>query len=214
MKNKKNQLLARLDRIVEISYEILKGKIVSGGITVQNEASLQLQFGVILKQVGTLFEYDSKDHFEIILEEVQDVSTIKSPKGARCDIMLRLCNCRSSAEVSAAIELKFFKATDGKTETITQNRRSVYLDVENLEEYRTDLGYELVYTNNGNYPNPDSRSVIRLGDGETMRTINDGMHDVILESTYDLKWDCYNEAGEACKDYDKRGDFFLLIPVK
>ena len=210
MKNKKNQLLARLDRIVEISYEILKGKIVSGSINVKNEASLQLQFGVILKQVGTLLEYDAKDSFEIILEEMQNISTVKSPKGARCDIMLYLANC--TTQVSAAIELKFFKA-HGKAANSTPNRHSVYLDVQNLEKYKCNQAYELVYTTNGNYPNPNSWSAIRLGDGETMQTINDGTHDVILASTYDLKWDCYNEAGEACKDYDKRGDFFLLIQV-
>jgi hypothetical protein len=55
-----NQVLSprmRLEQIVEISYSILQNKIVGGAIDVPNEASMQMQFGVILKQVGQLYEF-------------------------------------------------------------------------------------------------------------------------------------------------------------
>ena len=63
----------RLREIVDISYRILCNKIVSKSISISNEASFQLQFGVILKQIGQLYEFDEKDRFYIQLEDVQTI---------------------------------------------------------------------------------------------------------------------------------------------
>ena len=98
-----------LTEIVDISYRVLCNKIVSQSINIPNEASLQLQLGVILKQVGQLYEFSTEDRFAIQLEDVQDISaTQKSKKGkARYDIMLTLENGVDKSTV--AIELKHFK---------------------------------------------------------------------------------------------------------
>ena len=81
---------------------------MSKSISISNEASFQLQFGVILKQIGQLYEFDEKDRFYIQLEDVQTIDvTQKSKHGrARCDIMLSLKNGKD--EFSVAIELKYF----------------------------------------------------------------------------------------------------------
>lgn len=39
-------------------------------------------------------------------------------------------------------------------------------------------------------------------------------NDCRIVMVYTQNRDCYNAAGEACKDYDKRGLYFLLIRVR
>lgn len=160
-------LKERLIEIVETSYRILCNKIVSQSIRIPNEASFQLHFGVILKQIGHLYEFEDGDRFSIQLEDVQSInSTQKSKNGnARCDIMLSLRN--STAEYSIAIELKHFKKSEG--ETITANRFSILCDIENLENYKKANskleGFLIIYTDNPNYANPKSPSYIKIGEG-------------------------------------------------
>ena len=110
---------------------------MSKSISISNEASFQLQFGVILKQIGQLYEFDEKDRFYIQLEDVQTIDvTQKSKHGrARCDIMLSLKNGKD--EFSVAIELKYFKKAEG--ETITDNRFRILCDIENLENYKKEM---------------------------------------------------------------------------
>lgn len=188
-------LKERLIKIVEDSYQILCNKIASNSILVPNEASLQLHFGVILKQIGQLYEFGEKDRFLIKLEDVQMIDrTQKSKKGkARCDIMLSLSN--DTDDYSVAIELKCFKKTG--SETITDNRFNVLKDIENLEHYK-DVNsklccYQIVYTDNPNYSNPNSTSYIKIGDGAIL---NNGVHtsngnNVVLKNSYTFNWDIY-----------------------
>lgn len=191
-----NQVLAprmRLEQIVEISYLILQNKIVGGAIDVPNEASMQMQFGVILKQVGQLYEFGEEERFSIALETWQDIdATSKSGKGrARCDISLKLV-CPDHTQ-EAAIELKYFRRS--KNEAVTDNRFALLLDLENLEHYKAKqpglLCYEIVYTDNENYTKTDNRSKIRItptisGNEEPYagRTIK-------LQKSYSSIWDSY-----------------------
>ena len=48
----------RLKQIIDSSYKLLCHKIVSESFIVENVASLQMQLGVILKQIGQLFDFD------------------------------------------------------------------------------------------------------------------------------------------------------------
>lgn len=161
-------LKERMNKIVSISYDILRNKIISGGIIVPNEASFQLHFGVILKQVGQLFEFSDKDYFTIELETPQEIdSSVKTPNGkARCDISLSLSNADDS--VSAVIELKHFKKkrADGKNKPTTTNRFSIMKDIENLEKYQVNepnmLCYEILYTDDKAYSNENTTATIKL----------------------------------------------------
>ena len=65
----------RLQHIVDQSYDILCQQITKGRFTINNEASLQLQFSVILKAIGQLYEFDPKDRFVIELEKNIDLDT-------------------------------------------------------------------------------------------------------------------------------------------
>jgi hypothetical protein len=185
----------RLNNIVNISYHILCGKIVSNYINIPNEASFQLQFGLILKQIGQLYEFEENDRFSILLEDIQTINaTQKSKNGkARCDIMLSLKN--NDDEAFVAIELKLFRKSEG--ETITDNRFRILCDIENLENYKKlnnkMVGYEILYTNNPNYANPDSSSYVKIGHGVTLKAGEHTSNEkrVKLENTYTLKWDNY-----------------------
>ena len=199
----------RLKEIVQISYNLLCNKIADGNICVHNEASLQMHLGVILKQVGHLYEFSKSDRFSVELETWREIEgTFKSNKGrARCDIQLKMANEHGSHEV--AIELKYFRRHIN--ETITDNRFSVLLDLENLEQYQVNnpdlLCFEIVYTDNENYTKIDNRSKIKItpkvsGNDEPYvgRTIK-------LRKTYDSIWDSYHS-----KD-DKHGHHFLMIDL-
>lgn len=184
----------RLEQIVQISYDLLVGKIVGGEIVVSNEASLQMQFGVILKQIGKLYEFCEDDKFSIELEIWREIgSTTKSKKGrARCDIWLELRN--NDETWQAAIELKFFK--QDKNEAVTDNRFSLLLDLENLEHYKVNsanlLCYEIVYTDNVNYTKIDNRSKIKI-----TPTISGNIEPycertITLQKSYSSIWESYS----------------------
>ena len=157
-----------------------------------------MQLGIILKQIGQLYEFDKKDRFDVELEAwIEIPSTIKSANGrARCDIIVKL---KSNTEVKeAAIELKHFRQNEKNTnEAVTDNRFSILLDLENLEEYRKSipglLCYEIIYTNNENYTKPDNRSKIKItptisGNEKPYRD-----RTITLEKTYSSVWDSYAE---------------------
>ena len=70
MANKVETLQNRLQEIVQTSYRLLCNKITGGLIEVDNEASLQMQSGVIMRTIGQLYEFSPKDRFSIVLEHV------------------------------------------------------------------------------------------------------------------------------------------------
>lgn len=183
----------RLKQIIDISYKLLCNKIVSGGIRIDNEASLQMQLGVILMQIGQLYEFDNNDHFSVELETWQDISpTSKSNKGrARCDIYLRFISNSEAKE--AAIELKYFKHSTN--EAVTDNRFSLLLDLKNLEQYKANnpdlLCYEIVYTDNENYAKLDNRSKIKITPTISGNTEPYAGRIITLQKSYSSVWDSY-----------------------
>lgn len=184
----------RLEQIIQNSYELLVGKVVGGEIVIVNEASMQMQFGVILKQIDKLYEFCEDDKFSIELETWREIgSTTKSKKGrARCDIWLELKN---NDEVwQAAIELKFLK--QGKAEAVTDNRFSILLDLENLEHYKANnsnlLCYEIVYTNNENYTKLNNRSKIKITPVISGHSEPYGGRTITLQKEYSSIWESYS----------------------
>jgi len=57
-----------LQRIIEISYDLLLGQVGKGRIIIQNEAFFQLHFAYILKTIGELMQFSFDDTFSIKLE--------------------------------------------------------------------------------------------------------------------------------------------------
>ncbi|MBQ8271800.1 MAG: hypothetical protein IJZ09_02185 [Tidjanibacter sp.] len=181
----------RLKEIVKISYSILCNKIAYGDIKIANEASLQMQFGVILKQVGQLYEFAGTDRFSIELEAIQPISpTTKSSKGqARCDISLRF-SMENNDTANAIIELKHFKY-DKTSEAVADNRFAIMKDIENLEHYKEKdsqlLCYEILYTDNKNYANPHTTAGIKLAPIIT-QCFTYCQQTVELKAVYEAEW--------------------------
>lgn len=158
----------RLREIVALAYKLFYLRTAHGLIKIENEASMQLQLGIIIKQVGEFYVFSKEENFSIELEKRRDLkkATPKSPKQhARCDIWLELGNKEET--VRAAIELKYFKYSQN-TEATTDNRFSLLMDLKNVEQYQDDYanltGYAIVYTNNENYTKSDNEthSTIKL----------------------------------------------------
>ncbi len=185
--------LSRLSEIIDLSYKLLCNKVWGGDISIINEATMQLQFGLIIKNVGKQFEFSKDDRFDILLETPQDIeSTIKTPNGqARCDIKLHFYR-KSSLKSTAYIELKFFK--QAINQAVTDNRFSVYKDLLNLEQYlkssKNSVAYEIVCTNNPNYSNPNTISKINIGNNVvSKKEIEYGNKVIRLNSIYTFIWD-------------------------
>lgn len=193
-------LKERLNEIVQTSYRLLCNKIVGGVIDVDNESSLQLQLGVIIKTIGQMFEFTPEDRFSIVLEHVvkdETIQTWKSKGKARIDVKLTLTDGKETC--SAVVELKYFPKTEG--ETVTDNRFFMLADLENIETYlrlgEADLGYFMLYTTNKNYLS-DSRSGVKIGNEDSISgNIESNNRKVFLTGSYKLKWDVY-ENGKHC----------------
>ena len=197
--------LERLRLIIEQAYTILCNKIAGNEIQIKNEASMQLQLGSILRTVGQLYEFTPADHFQIELETPEDISeTLKSKKGARCDIKLAFFEGRqSTAKAKAFIELKYFKkAKDSSTsETFTDNRLSVLMDLENLEHYQNELKdpnapkplcYEIVLAQNKSYCFPTRNVKYNIGEGESYPN-EEKEKEIRLKNKYTFHWVQYGE---------------------
>ena len=198
----------RLLVIIEQACTILCNKIAGNEIRVKNEASMQLQLGAILKTIGQLYEFSPADHFQIELETPEDISeTLKSKKGARCDIKLAFFEGRqSTAKAKAFIELKFFKKAkdSSSSETFTDNRLSVLMDLENLEHYQDELKdpnapkplcYEIVLAQNKSYCYPTCDVKYNIGEGESFHEYHMEKKERVirLKHTYTFHWAQYGE---------------------
>lgn len=195
----------RIRLIVDQAYSLLCNKIAGHEIIVKNEASMQMQFGSILKSLGQLYEFSSTDHFHVELETPECITeTAKSKNGARCDIKLAFFEGRqSSPKAVAYIELKFFKipSCDTSSEATSDNRFAVLMDMENLERYQEELQssnsakplcYEIVFAENSTYYSAKRATGYDIGDGVQSKMDytyrNNSVH---LKHGYTFHWDKY-----------------------
>lgn len=215
----KKELLTMRERameIVERSCEIFQAKVVNDYFgEISNEASMQLQLGIILQQVGKLYEWGKNDHFNVIFENPFELSkaTNKTPNPkARCDIYIEMEAEGEDKPYKVGIELKYFPKC--KDEATTDNRIAILEDIENVEQYildkKIDLGYSYVYTTNENYARSDTRSSINLGDGVEVHGGKCKYETVELTGTYFPQWQEYCPSND---NSDTGKSFFLLLQV-
>lgn len=184
----------RLLEIVSLSYKIFEARVVNNTIgDFENEASMQLQLGVILKDVGLLYEWECGDKFIIRFEQKFSLSaaTSKSPNGqARCDIYIGFRTKKE--EYRIGLELKYLPKTEG--EATTGNRIAILEDIQNLERYQQlgyiDTGFSIVYTTNYNYADPNTRSKMNIGCNVTVEK-GDPNYEVELKRNHTFLWDIY-----------------------
>ena len=197
----------RLRAIIDQAYILLCNKIAGKEIVVNNEASMQLQLGSLIKSLGVLYEFSSIDRFHIELETPESISeTAKSKKGARCDIKVAFFEGRQKTpKAQAFIELKYFKipSADSSTEATTDNRFGVLMDIENLERYQEELRvndspkplcYEIVFAENSTYYLAKRATNYDIGENVmSEQSYSYSGKTVHLNKSYVFHWDKYSE---------------------
>ena len=194
-----------LEQIIEQAFNLFSLKLAKGGIVADNEYAFQFELGIILKQLGQLYEFNPEDKFEIKFESNIDLPnpTSKSQtKKARIDIYINY-NQYNFRNVQAAIELKFLK----KESTMGPGSRySVFTDISNLESYKKEgieICYFLLITNHEHYVNQEKYSNdtcdfdFRHGKSYvaktnlSYRTKNSKKKDITLSNDYNFYWEKY-----------------------
>jgi hypothetical protein len=190
-----------LEEIISLGLKLFKNKISGGTIDFNNEASMQMQLGIILNTIGKLFESKQNDTFNIELESnffIDSYFTKSKSNKARIDIAM--CFGNKEAYSTAAIELKYFKKSNLKE---PNNRYDVFCDISNLEKYKEDffdIGYLLVLTDHEHYVSKekysddtkdfDFRHNKRYKSGTELiyRTEKPYGEPIILNGNYNFKW--------------------------
>ncbi|WP_134685061.1 hypothetical protein [Brevibacillus migulae] len=122
-----------LKQIVENSMHIFYGQVANGRVQIENEASMQLQIGYIMRTLGELYQFSPEQTFTIRLETRfdHDTNLTKSnSRRAKIDIVLELTDADETE--SCAIELKYFQKAYGAE---PNHRYSIFADISNLEQY-------------------------------------------------------------------------------
>lgn len=151
----------RLNRTFSLAFECLQQKINGGRVSIENEASLQLQFAAILKSVGELFENYRDEIFSIELEKPVSLSGATFGKSgsnkAKIDIFFKYTRVSTGETHSCAIELKYFKK---KNHREPNNRYDVFDDIRNLENYGAfaDCCFMVVATDHDHYVSQETYS--------------------------------------------------------
>jgi hypothetical protein len=196
----------RMRKIIEQAYSIVCSKIISGRITIHNEASLQLQLGIVLKILGALYEFGKEDKFSIEFEHTfiltKPTNKCKN-KHARADIYMELTDGKDVC--SAIIELKYFKKKNARQ---PNNRYDFFADLENLEQYqdqrKSQVNYLIAGTDHNHYYSNDEPLSADTGDFN----FRDGMkyhagtvlqykteksygNDIELAHDYSFNWDIF-----------------------
>lgn len=188
----------RIKEIIDYAYALFCNQVVGGYINIENEASMQLHLSNILLQLGRLNIFSSDEFFNIILEKkiTLNQETCKSKnRQARVDIWIEFKKGDSILS-AAAIELKYFRKANP---AVTDERHSVYADLENLEQYASQCDNlmicEIVFSDNQNFP--ENRSVkFSIADDTVISSYKgDATYSAInLSNQYELiKWDRFDE---------------------
>ena len=144
----------RLTRTFELAYECLRERINGGRLKIENEASLQLQFGAIIKEVGELMVWKAEEFFEIELEKPVKLTSgafgKSGSKNAKIDLYFAFQDAVTGESTSCGVELKFFKRVNHRE---PNNRYDVFSDIHNLENYGqvADCCYMVVATDHEHY---------------------------------------------------------------
>jgi hypothetical protein len=193
----------RLSKVIDLAYERLRTRINSGRILIDNEASLQLQLGSLLKDVGELFEDTRDDLFAIELEKPVQLDGAKFGKSgtqkAKIDIFCSYTHRVSGEIETCAIELKYFKCANHRE---PNNRYDVFADILNLENYGqfAQQGYLIVATDHEHYVRHEGYSEdtadfdFRHGQTYTAGTLatyrtNGYKGPIRLRDSYRFEWD-------------------------
>ena len=184
--------------------------IVAREIPTTNERTIQVYFAYMLLMEAKPFGRNNKYNIKIHLEADAGLQNTSKTKGnARCDIMLELKQKKTKKTYMAIVEMKCLKKKqlNQKEKPSTEKRLSVLQDIENLENYKADLKYEIVYTDHKIYPHP-SKTSVKHNIGEGVPFNDKGKNKFWrkkIKGDYTFKWD-----EEKTKDTEH---YFLKLKV-
>lgn len=135
-----------LQTIIENAYKQWQEGIVSNQIPTINERTIQVYLAYYLLQYGKPIAEKAGYDFQVLLEvDLGEIHTCKTQGHARCDIVVYLSD--GKGKCCAAIEMKRPEMKkNAKNAATTDARFAVLCDIEELEHYKADLKYEIVYT--------------------------------------------------------------------
>lgn len=153
------QLINRVKDVVAICWDSFSAKVGSGLLSINKEASMQLQFAYILKNSIDLMVHHANESVSIELETGIQVNG----RMRECDIIIHIK--KDNEEVILPIEMKCYKtiSSSGKPRGAQDLfRYGVYEDLELLESYVNKdknrlLGIQLTMTDNRNFVYPKSK---------------------------------------------------------
>jgi len=189
----------RLRQAISVAWHVFARKVGGGLIPINKEASMQLQFAYVLKQLLPLTLHHKGDAAELELE-----TGVKTSSGSsNIDILLR--GQSTAEEVRIAIEMKCYRtlaASGGTRGAHDIFMKNVYEDLVILEEYvalrHASRGVALVMNDLERFVNPKVKSgkcwAYDISDGHTYPggqiSVPVGGKSVLIElkKSYTFKW--------------------------
>ena len=129
---KSNNLPERMRAAVSLSWEMFSQKVGNGLISINKEASMQLQYAYVLQQLVCLIKFHEDERFEIELETGVNVQE----KQREIDILFK--GTSRNLQHTIAIELKCYReiaSSGGKRGATDIFMKDVYFDLYLLEQY-------------------------------------------------------------------------------
>ncbi|WP_073667568.1 hypothetical protein PCP30_15805 [Pseudomonas aeruginosa] len=125
-------LESRMRHAISVAWQIFSRKVGGGLIAVNKEASMQLQYAFVLKQILPLILHARDESAELELE-----TGVRLPTGPN-NIDILVIGRSGSREIRIALELKCYRnitASGGKRGAQDIFHKDVYQDLEILEAY-------------------------------------------------------------------------------
>ena len=97
-------LKEKLNALVKMSWELLQRKIQYGLISINKEASLQLQFAYILQELISISRFSNDENVKVVLEETVK---IQDAKPQEVDVIVE--TIINNEKYKIAIEMKCYR---------------------------------------------------------------------------------------------------------
>lgn len=199
-----DNLVKRVNDIIEICWESFSAKIGCGLIQINKEASMQLNFAYLLKNTIDLAIHQEDEKITIELETTIPVNG----RSKECDVVVKIE--KGEAILNLPIEMKCYKelaSSGGKRGALDIFFKDVHVDIELLESYSKKekflKGIMLVMTDfknavfpikkNGKYWDYDISNGTIIFGGVTKHTpIGGGDVAITIDGNYNFEWKEYN----------------------
>jgi hypothetical protein len=151
----------RLNQVIDIAWEILFERIVSGQLQINKESSLQLHLSKLIFDLGNIYCILPKEHFDIEMETNYEKKSI--------DVVCSL------GKLKAAIELKCFMKASNRAKEL--DCYDALIDIERLQNFE---GFQIkkfiCLTDNKYYPER-----AQTGHGKTVSLKNGTIYPANIE---------------------------------